>query len=403
MLGLSTSSLKPRRVHIIGAGLAGLSCAIKLVDANVPVILYEAAPHAGGRCRSYEDKQLGCTLDNGNHLILRGNKASWSYIHRLKTFGEFYAPTREYIFHDTTKQRQWTLQPPFIAQGWQGLRLLFAQGNKTVAQLFDTNSQFYCEFVEPLCIGALNTHPEQASATTLRNVWLHTLLPSMADYLQIRTDFNRALIAPALSLIGNVKFQHRLKGIELDHGRITALNFNHLQQKIREDERVVLALPPEIIASLLPSLALPTFKYHAIINGHFLFDTDELAPRLLGVLNSPLHWVFLKEGIISTTTSHAERTSLWNKDNIAEVLWKELGETYSALAKQPLPPHRIITEKRATIAATPHNLAKRPSTKTNIANLALAGDWLASPYPACIENTIQSGEKAALQCLASVT
>ena len=48
-------------VHIIGAGLAGLAAALELQD----VVIYEAGPACGGRCRSYFDRELGCRIDNG--------------------------------------------------------------------------------------------------------------------------------------------------------------------------------------------------------------------------------------------------------------------------------------------------------------------------------------------------
>ncbi|APX83451.1 hypothetical protein BV511_01020 [Methylorubrum extorquens] len=62
-------------VHIVGAGLSGLCAAVELVDAGYPVIIHEAAGHAGGRCRSYHDPQLGMTIDNGNHLGPSGSRA----------------------------------------------------------------------------------------------------------------------------------------------------------------------------------------------------------------------------------------------------------------------------------------------------------------------------------------
>ena len=60
-------------VHIIGAGIAGLSAAVRLVDAGTTVIVHEAASFARGRCRSYPDRTLGLVIDNGNHLLLSGN------------------------------------------------------------------------------------------------------------------------------------------------------------------------------------------------------------------------------------------------------------------------------------------------------------------------------------------
>ena len=60
-----------RTVHIIGAGLAGLSAAIKLASRGEQVVVHEATALAGGRCRSYHDASIGMTIDNGNHLLFR--------------------------------------------------------------------------------------------------------------------------------------------------------------------------------------------------------------------------------------------------------------------------------------------------------------------------------------------
>ena len=65
-----------RTVHIIGAGLAGLSAAVKLASRGERVAVHEATAFAGGRCRSYHDAAIGMTIDNGNHLLLSGNRAS---------------------------------------------------------------------------------------------------------------------------------------------------------------------------------------------------------------------------------------------------------------------------------------------------------------------------------------
>jgi hydroxysqualene dehydroxylase len=70
-------------VHIVGAGLAGLAAAVALAGNGHSVILHEAATHAGGRCRSYFDAELGCRIDNGNHLLLAGNRAALDYLDRI--------------------------------------------------------------------------------------------------------------------------------------------------------------------------------------------------------------------------------------------------------------------------------------------------------------------------------
>ena len=73
-----------RSVHIIGAGLAGL-CRRRAARATAACAstVYEATNQAGGRCRSYHDPALGMTIDNGNHLLLSGNRAALGYLDRI--------------------------------------------------------------------------------------------------------------------------------------------------------------------------------------------------------------------------------------------------------------------------------------------------------------------------------
>ena len=100
----------PRTVHIIGAGLAGLSAAVRLIGHAARVHLYEATTQAGGRCRSYHDLTIGMTIDNGNHLLLSGNRAALSYLdaigarHLLTGPGEASVP-----FIDLKSDERWTL------------------------------------------------------------------------------------------------------------------------------------------------------------------------------------------------------------------------------------------------------------------------------------------------------
>ena len=70
-------------VHVVGAGLAGLACAVRLIDRGWRVELYDAAPRAGGRCRSFHDFQLDRIIDNGNHLMLSANTGVLAYLDEI--------------------------------------------------------------------------------------------------------------------------------------------------------------------------------------------------------------------------------------------------------------------------------------------------------------------------------
>jgi phytoene dehydrogenase-like protein len=98
-------------VHVIGAGLAGLAAACTLAERGVPVVLHEAAKAAGGRCRSYFDAQLGCRIDNGNHLLLSGNKAAMDFLRRIGTLDTLTGPAEPiFPFINLATGAAWTLR-----------------------------------------------------------------------------------------------------------------------------------------------------------------------------------------------------------------------------------------------------------------------------------------------------
>ena len=65
-------------IHVIGAGVAGLAAALVLAEAGRPVVLHEAAPNAGGRCRALPDG-----TDNGTHALLGANTAALGLLARI--------------------------------------------------------------------------------------------------------------------------------------------------------------------------------------------------------------------------------------------------------------------------------------------------------------------------------
>src|SRR5262249_28850040 len=97
--------------HIAGAGLAGLSAAMQLVERGRRVILYEAAGQAGGRCRSYYDAGFGAVIDNGNHLLLSGDDAAMRYLKLAGSADKLEGPPRaEFAFADLANGERWTLK-----------------------------------------------------------------------------------------------------------------------------------------------------------------------------------------------------------------------------------------------------------------------------------------------------
>ncbi len=100
------------RIHVIGAGLAGLAAALRLAPHGREIFIHEAAPQAGGRCRSYFDATLGMVIDNGNHLLLSGNHAAQAFLREIGAEDRLVGPeTADFAFIDFANGARWRLRP----------------------------------------------------------------------------------------------------------------------------------------------------------------------------------------------------------------------------------------------------------------------------------------------------
>jgi phytoene dehydrogenase-like protein len=99
------------RATVVGAGLAGLSAAVRLVEAGLKVRIADASAQAGGRCRSYHDPQLGLTIDNGNHLVLAGNAAVARFRARVGATEPMAGPDHaDFAFADLRDGARWMIR-----------------------------------------------------------------------------------------------------------------------------------------------------------------------------------------------------------------------------------------------------------------------------------------------------
>lgn len=395
--------------------MAGLAAALVCAEAGAKVTLYEAAPHAGGRCRSYHDKKLGMMLDNGNHLLLGANRAAMAYLGKLGTLGQCETTDAPlYPFIDLASRRHWHFRPPQFKGiprlEWLHLpKLLFAGRHKTVAECIPRDTALYRKLIEPFTLAALNTVPQEASARMLGGL-LRQLVTSGKQAWQPYIPahgLSAALVEPALLRIkakgGSLRPGTALQGIEWENGRASALLLGKERVALGADDRVILALPPAVLQGILPDAA-PEFTYSPILNAHFAWPNAGLFRDnipFLGVVGGTVQWIFFHEGRISTTTSAAAEHIDADEQSLAALLWHDVCRALY-MEGTKMPPFRIIKEKRATYAATPANLAKRPGAETALANLWLAGDWLRSAYPATIEAAIASGFTAASLALADL-
>ncbi|MGE5517316.1 MAG: FAD-dependent oxidoreductase [Bacteroidota bacterium] len=382
-------------LHVIGAGLAGLAAAVAGAKAGWRVTVHEAAPQAGGRCRSFRCPRLDRMVDNGSHLLLGANRHALAFAAAIGGMETLERIEPVFPFLDLNNHRHWVVQPGELAAGvgesLKALGLPWVPARQTVDARLG-RCRGYASLWRPLCEAILNTAPEQASARLLACVLREVLLGgkvAMRPHLAVG-GLSALFAAPAEATLAahgaHLHFGRRLMAI----GPCT-LDFDDGSIALGPHDRAVLAVPPWVAAALLPEL--PKLPTAAIVNVHFRLEQPAVlagGQPFLGLVGGTAQWLFVRDDVLSVTVSAADALAELPADAIAARLWSEIAPVLRADPAR-LPPFRVIKERRATLAHTPEAVARRPGPVTKTPWLWLAGDWLASPWPCTMEAAIASG------------
>lgn len=415
----SSKHVQPH-VHIVGAGLAGLSCAVSLLcRAKAPrVTIYEAAKQAGGRCRSFHDTQLNRQIDNGNHLILSGNRAALKYLKETSAADTVeIAPTARFPFMDVRTGARWTvdmgaghtpgwlLDParrvagtgigdyaPALGLIWPGT------GGSLAAKI--GNGVLYERFWEPMSLAILNLPPEKADAGLMRRVLAETVVKGGAETRPVfmNTGLSDSFVAPALRFIlgrgGAVQMPRRLSAIDRE-GSSVILRFRDGDVVLGAQDRLVLAVPPTTAQNLISDLTVPE-EGEPIVNLHYRTDGLDLSDKepMLGLIGATAQWIFRRGDVVSVTISGGSVVDKLDDTQLAATVWAEIVAALDLPAGTGQPVSRVIRERRATFIQTPENVLKRPKPDAAGPQIVLAGDWTDTGLPCTIEGSIRSGETA---------
>ena len=409
-------------MHVVGAGLAGLAAAVRLAGKGRNVRLYEAGRHAGGRCRSYLDTDLGCRVDNGNHLLLSGNQLALGYLGQIGALDTLEGPPQAvFPFMDAETGQRWTLRPNRGVLPWwiltanrrvpgtratdylAVLALQRADPSATVAETLNREDRAFRCLWEPLAVAALNTSAHQASARLFWRILSETLGRGGAACRPLvpREGLSQTFVDPALSRLraqgAEICFGARLRALHFACDYVTELVFDPGPVRLGCGDGLILAVPAGTAARLVPALTVPD-AHSPILNAHFRCAVPASSPYFVGVIGGSAEWIFRKREGLSVTVSAAERFVDQSAEELRHRLWRDAALAYR-LPPYPVPPARIVKERRATFLASPAQLLRRPAPTTQWKNLLLAGDYVDTGLPATIEGAIASGFMAATRAV----
>ncbi len=427
-----------RSVAIVGAGWAGCAAAVGLIKAGLRVTLFEAARIPGGRARkvTVEDE----TLDNGQHILLGAYRRTLQMMREIgidveKAFLrlplQMVYPPAEKAMHLVTPRwfAPWHLVGGLLrATGLdsadrlalarffttcRAIRWDIGQDRPVVKMLeqFRQTPKLYALLWRPLCLAALNTSPDTASARTFLAVLRESLgrKRSASDMLIPRMDLSTLFPEKALEYCTRrgaiVRYGLPVRQIGTD-GKNWIINN-------RTDVRfsaVILATPVTVAASLATGLAdvsaLAAFRPEPITTCYLKYpDTVRLERPFYALLDYPHRqewgqYVFdrghvtpRQSGLLSVVISAASLLDGVTREEVGCQTSRQLARCFGQPElKHPLWQH-VITEKRATFQSLPG--LKRPQNVLDERGLLLAGDYVHPEYPATLEAAVSSGIQAA--------
>lgn len=427
------------RVAVIGGGWAGCAAALSLAEAGIHTTLFEAGKTLGGRARAVEVK--GQRLDNGQHILLGAYDQTLNLIARVNPRDRNPAdtallrlplaldqppdfllvcpklPAPFHLLVGLWNARGLSFFDKLAASRWVSVLLKSREGDAdtSVAQLIANQPQrVRTHLWEPLCIAALNTQVEQASAKIFKQVLAASFgkLRSHSDLLFPRIDLTRLFPAAAAQRIaqlkGEIHLQTRIKSLHATNHKIMLST----QDNTIEFDRVIVAVAPQHVADICAKIVelknvcrvVESYHYEAIATVYLQYPLDIRLPRpMLSLSGGPAQFVFDRgythgqPGLLAFVISAA--SSLMGHPQSEWVL--QIQQQFSRIFAPSAPLwQKAIIEKQATYLCSPN--MPRLENHTPHPLVFLAGDYTTSPYPATLESATRSGVKSAQTLLNSL-
>lgn len=430
-------------VLIIGGGVAGLAAAVDCSSHGLSVMLVEQKPRLGGRTYSFIHPETGDEVDNGQHLMMGCYHSTLKFLSMIGSLDLVSLQKNLSITFRRSGLGASTLSAVALPAPFNVLIGLFQLKTLTISERLsllrigieliiknpDTNrhlqsitvTQWLDEMKQPaanrkflweiIAIGALNDVPEKISAALFVKVLKSAFFGKRSNSSIIipKKGLSSLLVESAEQFItehgGTILTNTSVKKISVDYTTIFSVELD--AGIIIKPKTIICAVPyfdlqkiqssPKIVETSF----LEKFVSSPIISIHLWLDLHFMNEEFVAFIDSPIHWAFNKSKIfgkenerlmyLSLVISGAHDRIEDDKEQLVNLAHKELQRFYPTSAAASIVHSLIIKEKRATFSPRVGLEQYRPSNRTAISNLFLAGDWTDTKLPATIEGAIQSG------------
>ena len=391
-------------VAVVGAGWAGLAAAATLAGRNIPVSVFEASRQPGGRARRVRIE--GVDLDIGQHIFIGAYRETLALMRKVGADPDRLLLVALFAANGLS-----------FAQRLRAARFVMAlrsaefriEPDRPVTQLLSEHAQhgrLRTHLWEPLCVSALNTPVESASAQVFANVLRDGLVGERgsSDLMLARTNLGALLPEPAVQYVrkhgGTVEFGAHVRSIRRDGKRFC------LDERAERFQAVIIACSPQHALPLLADLkelaptceTIAKLAYEPIVTCYLQYSPEVSLPApMIGISGGLVQWAFDRgsldgpPGLLAAVISASGVHQKIAKKVLARHIENELRQTLGSL---PAPRwSRLIAERRATFSCVPGLV--RPPALTAVPGLLLAGDYTESDYPGTLEAAVRSGIRAA--------
>jgi len=450
------------RVVVVGGGLAGLAAAIGCSDGGAAVTLIESRPRLGGATWSFE--RNGLMFDNGQHVYMRCCTAYRRFLDRVGSAE--HAPLQDRLAipvlrpdagggEPVTSWIKRSALPSPLHLGSSLLsyrhlpladRLQLGRAALALRRLRTTDESLddetFAHFLarhgqsvsaierlwDLIALPTVNVRAREASLALAAKVFKTGLLEEndAADLGWSRVPLSELHAEPARAVLerAGATIRTKAKVSEILHGPASGQGAGRVtgvvvDGEVIEADAVVLAVPHEVAAKLLPSTgtvrvpaSLAGLGRSPIVDVHIVYDRRVVHHEVAAAVDSPVQFVFdttASSGMapsdgqcVAVSISGADAEHGLRPEVLIDTYVGALGRLFPAARTARVVDAVVTREHAATFRGVPGTRALRVRPDSGVEGLLVAGAWTDTGWPATMEGAVRSGVAASAGALRAV-